>query len=141
MRVSAGRPGSGLPPGARARGPPAAAGGDGVQELPDVLLAPVLHRLLHEPTVDPPAIGQIGELAILTGEPPGGFGVHATGGPAAAVVFLPEGTPGELRQGVGGDSHTGLPLELSRQELQPLPAPALGLDAAEAEDGSLLLEQ
>ena len=120
----------------------ATARGDGVQELPDVLLAPVLHRLLHELAVDPPLqFDQIGELAVLAREAGGGVGVHAARRPAAAVALLPQSAPGELGQGVGGDPHAGLPLELAGQELQTLPAPPVGFHAAQAQDGAAVLEQ
>src|SRR6185369_13848672 len=109
----------------------AAASGHRVEELPDVFLAAILDRLLDQLAVDPTRDGrEVGELAVLAGEPGGRIGVDAL---LAAVPFLAERPAGELRHGVGGDPHAGLALELAGEEIQPLP-PAAALRRLDTAD-------
>src|SRR6185295_20238880 len=65
----------------------AAAGRDGVEELPDVLLAAVLDRALDEPPVDL-AFREIGELAVLRGETRRRIRVDAAGRPSPVIALL-----------------------------------------------------
>ena len=63
--------------------------------------------------------GDLGQLAVLGGEPPRGVGVHPAG--AAAIGLTPEGPAGELGHRPVVDGHAGLALELFGQRREPLP--------------------